>query len=64
MRTVSISSTVRNAFSDRPDIGAKKFPAAPREKKISANDLANKKSIPQMTKSIRPNFSIVFATAS
>lgn len=27
--TVSISITVLNPFSDRPEIGAKKFPAAP-----------------------------------
>ena len=27
--TVSISMTVLNAFSDRPEIGARKFPAAP-----------------------------------
>lgn len=29
LRTVSISITVRNAFSDRPEIGARKLPAAP-----------------------------------
>jgi hypothetical protein len=28
-RTASISRTVRKAFSDKLDIGAKKFPAAP-----------------------------------
>ena len=28
-RTVSISSTVLNPFSDRPEIGTRKFPAAP-----------------------------------
>jgi hypothetical protein len=27
--TVSISITARKAFSDMPDMGAKKFPAAP-----------------------------------
>ena len=27
--TVSISMTVLNAFSERPEMGAKKFPAAP-----------------------------------
>jgi hypothetical protein len=29
--TVSISITVLNAFSDTPEIGAKKFPAAPKK---------------------------------
>ena len=29
--TVSISNTVLKAFSDMPEIGAKKFPAAPRK---------------------------------
>lgn len=28
-RTVSISMTVRNAFSDKPEMGARKLPAAP-----------------------------------
>lgn len=28
-RTVSISITVLNPFSERPEIGARKFPAAP-----------------------------------
>ena len=32
--TVSISKTVLKAFSDIPEIGAKKFPAAPNDKKI------------------------------
>jgi hypothetical protein len=45
--TVSISNTVLNPFSERPEIGAKKLPAAP-----------------QITKSIRPNLSMVFATAA
>jgi len=45
--TVSISMTVRNAFSDRPLMGARKLPAAP-----------------QMTKSMRPNVSIVRFTAA
>ena len=32
--TVSISITVLNAFSDIPEIGAKKLPAAPKQKYI------------------------------
>lgn len=34
VHTVSISITVRKAFSERPEIGAKKLPAAPIEVEV------------------------------
>jgi hypothetical protein len=66
-RTVSISMTDRKAFSDIPDIGAKKFPAAPfitNEGSISPRLTDVHSHTPQMTKSIFPNLSIAFCTAS
>jgi hypothetical protein len=38
-RTVSISSTVLKAFSDRPAIGAKKLPAAPEHNIVSSSGI-------------------------
>lgn len=62
---MSISITVRKAFSDMPDIGAKKFPAAPVTcQMVRTGMLSLDYDTPQITKSILPNFSIVFETAS
>jgi hypothetical protein len=63
--TVSISMTVLNAFSEIPDIGARKFPAAP---SVSSETIQTcnyiKSDVPQITKSILPNSSIVFFAAA
>lgn len=61
--TVSISMTVLNAFSDIPSIDARKLPAAPVPTIIDKAQRRNP-NLPQMTKSILPNISIVLATAS
>lgn len=66
-RTVSISMTVLKPFSESPSMGTRKLPAAPVCAEgcydgASLRDSVVKHS-PQMTKSILPNFSIVFATA-
>lgn len=37
-RTVSISMTVRNAFSERPEMGARKLPAAPAGSPLARDD--------------------------
>ena len=62
-RTVSISSTVLNAFSEIPEIGARKFPAAPavhivqplvnRRCKSRGRTADNKVDLPELFDSLR-----------
>lgn len=66
--TVSISITVRKAFSESPLMGARKLPAAPNMKKRVLIIICNLQisftyTSPQMTKSIRPNSFIAFWAA-
>lgn len=66
-RTVSISITVLNPFSDKPEIGARKLPAAPLGRMLNQNysslQLSGFWYIPQITKSILPNLEMVSLTA-
>ena len=75
IRTVSISMIVLKPFSERPERGTRKLPAAPipttqaRPKRqircFGSNEARmGKLDPPQMTKSILLNFSMVFLTAS
>lgn len=71
--TASISTTVRKAFSETPDIGARKLPAAPniqmKEDSFQhgspvsglTGDYSDR---PQITKSIRPKTSMHFLAAA
>lgn len=63
----SISMTVRKARSVRPEIGARKLPAAPIpgiNMSYSLNIRGHDENIPQITKSILSNASCVRFTAS
>lgn len=65
--TVSISITVRKAFSEMFSIGAKKFPAAPTPPSQTVRiqrGARGRSDLPQITKSMRPNLEMVASTAA